>query len=149
MGGGAHVEGLVENDLLGRLERSNERTGDVLDMRDRTPGRSIRLEIDKSGGDREGGQIVEDDVEAHTRRNAISGRRPEIDRAKSIACKGDDVALGPHLGIAVGCDRVQRARFINHVVARQAVIAAGRRKQEAPDARPPSRPWPSARLPCG
>ena len=44
--GRAHVEGLIEDHFFRRLERGNEGAGDVLDMRDRPPGRSIRLEID-------------------------------------------------------------------------------------------------------
>ena len=52
--GGPHVEGLIEDDFFRRFERSDERTGDVLDMRYRPPGCSIRLEIDEPAGDREG-----------------------------------------------------------------------------------------------
>ena len=83
--GVAHVERLVEHHLFGRIERGNERAGDILDMRDRPPGRSIRLEVDDAAGDGKGRQIVEDDVEAHARRHAIGGRRPQIDRAEPIA----------------------------------------------------------------
>ena len=56
--GGADVERLIEDRLFGRIERSNKRAGDVLDMRDRPPGRSIRLEIDEAAGDGKGLRLL-------------------------------------------------------------------------------------------
>src|SRR6476660_3798399 len=74
VGGAADVEDLVEHELFRRLERGNECAGYVLNGCDRAPGRSIRLEVDASAGDREGCQIVENDVKAHARRDAVSAR---------------------------------------------------------------------------
>ena len=100
-------------------------------MRDRPPGSSIRLEVDDSAGDGKGRQIVEDDVEAHARRHAIGRRRAQIDRAESIARHGHDVVLSLDLGISVRRHRIQWAGLVDHVIARQAVIAARRGKQKA------------------
>ena len=102
-------------------------------MRDRPPRSSIRLEVDDSAGDGKGRQIVEDDVEAHARRHAVGGRRPQIDGAESVARQEHDVVLGLDFGIAVRRHRVQRAGLVDHVIARQAVVAARRGKQKALD----------------
>ena len=102
-------------------------------MHDRPPRRSVRLEIDEPRGDRPGDKIVENDVEADARRQAVGGRRAQIDRAEAVAGERGDVALGPDLGVAIGRDRVQRAGLVDHVIAGQAVIAARRGEQEALD----------------
>src|SRR5262249_58203734 len=68
-----HVESLVGHSFHGRLECGNEGAGDVLDVDDGSPRRSIRFHVNLTGGDRPGNEIVEDDVEAHARRNSIGG----------------------------------------------------------------------------
>ena len=55
--GAADVERLIENALLGRFECGDEGAGDILDMHDRPPGRSV-LEIDEPSGYRPGNQVL-------------------------------------------------------------------------------------------
>ena len=83
--GAADIERLIEDALLGRFERGDEGAGDVLDMHDRPPGRSVRLKIDEPSGHRPGHQVVEHDIESNAGRKAVGGRRTQKGGAKTVA----------------------------------------------------------------
>src|SRR6185437_730688 len=72
--GSSDVESFVEDFLDRRRQHCNEGARDVLDMNDRPPRASVRFQVDEFLGHCPSNKIVEDDVEAHARREAI-GRR--------------------------------------------------------------------------
>ena len=91
------------------------------------------LRINEPRGDRPGHEVVEHDVESDPRRQAVGGRRTQINGAEAVPGELGNVALRPDLGDAIGRDGVERACFLHHDLAGQAVIAARRGKQETLD----------------
>ena len=131
--GAADVERLIENALLGGFECGDEGAGDILDMHDRPPGRSVRLEIDEPSGHRPGNQVVEHDIESDPGRKTVCGRWTQEGGTEIIPGEQGDIALRPDLRDAVGRDGVERARFLHELIAGQTVIATRRGKQKALD----------------
>src|SRR5258708_28889475 len=76
------VERLVVNALAGGVKNSDERPRNVFDMHERTPGSAIALEIDASRGDSPCYEVVNHQVEAQTRRDAVSGSIPHVSRTE-------------------------------------------------------------------
>src|SRR5262249_5383435 len=59
----AHVECFIEHVIRGRLECSNECSGNILNMYNWSPGHAVRFQVDLSGRECPGDQIVQDDIE--------------------------------------------------------------------------------------
>ena len=66
-------------------------------------------------------------------RQAVGRGRAEINRGEPVVGELGDVALGADLRGAIGRDRVQLARLLDHLIAGKAVIAARGGEQEALD----------------
>ena len=82
--GAADIECLVVDAPHRRLERGDEGARDVLDMDDRSPGRPVGFKVNQACGDRPGHEVVEHDVESNAGRQAVGGRRAQINGAKAV-----------------------------------------------------------------
>ena len=100
--GRADVEGLVVDQLARRFEHRQRRARDVLDVHERAPRRAVALEHDLAGRVRPADEVVDHDVEAQARRDAVGGRVAQVGRAEGVVGERRDVLLGQHLGLAVG-----------------------------------------------
>src|SRR6266851_1097471 len=127
----SHVERLPAHRLPRRGQDGEERAGDVLDVNDGPPGRTVALEQDLAGGERPGYEVVEHDVEAEPRRNAIGGGAAQEGGCEGFVGEPGDVALGEHLGFAVSRDRVELGVLAHRRVSGSSVVAAGRGEHEA------------------
>src|SRR5207247_5452819 len=78
------VEGDVVDELAPRIQGAQDRSADVADVNDWSPGASVREEPDRSRGEGPAGQIVQDDVEPQTRRHAVGGGIPQRDRRERV-----------------------------------------------------------------
>ena len=85
LAGAADVPGAVVHDLTRRCERRDEDAADVLDVDDRTPRRAVREQLHLAGGERPGHQVVEHEIEAQERRDAVRGRVAQRGGAEAIA----------------------------------------------------------------
>src|SRR5580658_7960422 len=63
--GDADVKGLIVNGFQRGNECGEEGAADILDVDERPPGRSVRLNFDASGGNGPGDEIIEHHVEPH------------------------------------------------------------------------------------
>ncbi len=99
-------------------------------MNDRAPRRAVGFQEDASIRDRAGNEVVQHDVEADARRKTVGCRRPEEYRAEIGVGQFGDVTLGKDLRPPVRRHRTKRARLVDKVGGRLAVVAARRRKQE-------------------
>src|ERR1700730_10246367 len=129
----ADIIGLIEHAIIRRLQGSNEGPRNVLDMDNWAPWRAIRFQVDLSGCEAPRDKVVQDDVEAHARRNAVSCRGPQKDGAETVPGKARDVALGHDLRRAVSRHGIESASLVNHRFAGLTVIAARRSKDKTRD----------------
>ena len=129
------IERLARHGLGGGLHCGQKGAGNILDMHDRAPGRAVRLQIDQPLRHCPGDKIVQHDVEAHARRDAVSRRGPQEHRTEAVAGERGDIALRPDFRLAIRRHRVERAGLVDHLLAGFAVIRAGRRHYEARHAR--------------
>ena len=88
-----------------------------------------------AGRVRPAGEVVEDDVEAEPRRDAVDRRVAHRDDREPVASERREALLRAHLGLGVGGQRLERRPLVEQVVrSRRAVHRAGRREDEPPDA---------------
>ena len=104
----ADVEGLVVDRLARRLERGQEAARDVLDVGERAPRRAVALHPHLAGRVGVGDEVVDHDVAAQAGGDAVGGGVAQVDGAEVVVGERGDVALGQHLGAAVGGDGVER-----------------------------------------
>ena len=122
----ADVEGLVVDRLARRLERGQEAARDVLDVGERAPRRAVALHPHLAGRVGVGDEVVDDDVAAQARGDAVGGGVAQVDGAEVVVGERRDVALGQHLGAAVGRDRVERRPLVDRGVALGGAVGAAR-----------------------
>ena len=67
-GRGADIEGLIMNQVSGRLQGGDVGERDVRHVDHRAPGGAVALEIDQPLGEGPGGEVVDHEVEANSRR---------------------------------------------------------------------------------
>src|SRR5262245_14227468 len=89
--------------------------------------------MDFPGGEGPGDKIVENNVETHARGDAVGSSRSQIHRAEAVSGEARYVTLGLDFRSSVLGNWIERAGFVNHLLASEPVIAAGRGKYEAPD----------------
>ncbi len=65
--GASHIESCVMNQLTRSMERSNKRSGDILDVHNRSPGRAVAFQVNPARGKRPRNQIIENQIETKTR----------------------------------------------------------------------------------
>ena len=106
----ADVEGLVVDRLARRLERGEEAARDVLDVGERPPRRAVALHPHLARRVGVGDEVVDHDVAAQAGRDAVGGGVAQVDGAEVVVGERRDVALGQHLGLAVGGDGVEGGR---------------------------------------
>src|SRR5690606_14818549 len=97
------------------------------------PERAVAGHRDALRGPREPGEVVQHDVEPHPRRGAVGRRVAQKGRAEALVGELADVALDEHLALRVGRLRVHLRRLVENAAVADAVHAAGRRVDEAPD----------------
>ena len=127
------IKRLIMNALARRLQHSDKRTDDVLDMDDRPPWGAVALDVNLPGSDRPRNEVVQHQIEAHPGRYAVGGGVTQKDRAEVVGCQRGDAGLGQTFAFAVGRNRVEGGVFIQHRVARRAVGAARGREQKTRD----------------
>jgi hypothetical protein len=129
----ADVERLQVHELARRLERCQERARDVLDVDERAPGRAVAHDQDVARGEGETGQVVDDEVAAQPRRDAVGRGTAEERGAERVPRQQRDVLLGEQLRLAIGRDGVPGSVLVEELVAGRAIEAARRREDEALD----------------
>src|SRR5208282_3482049 len=93
-------------------------------------------QVDLPCRERPSDEVIQNNVEAHPRRKAVSGGWPQIDWTKPVVRQARDVAFGHHLRFAIGGNGIEISGLIDHRLPRLTVVAAGRSEHEAADANP-------------
>ena len=85
----------------------------VFDVDQRPPGGPVALQANRPKRDRRADEVVENDVEAQSRRNAVRRRKPQEDRREIIRRQLRERLLGPHLRRRVCGQRRQWRRLVD------------------------------------
>src|SRR5690348_7816863 len=100
-------------------------------MHDRPPGRAVALEVNLPRGKGPRRQVIQYEVEAESRRNAIGGGGSQEGRAEAIVGHGSERPLDVDLRLSIWRYRVEGGFLVKKVRSRCAVIATRRRIKEA------------------
>ncbi len=128
------VEDPAAHRILGRHETAVDRLANVLDMHDGAPGTAVARHGDALGRPGQRTQIVDDDIEAHTRRGTERCRIAQKYRREIRARHRQQVALHQHLAFGVGRLGVDARVLVEKISGPGAIDAARRGVDEAPDA---------------
>src|SRR4029077_12347956 len=97
---------------------------DVADVQNRTPRRTVALDINTSRCVRGSYEIVKHEIETQPGRRAISRGVSKIGRTKVLIGPLCYVSLDEYLRLSIRRDRIQRGCFIQKLVSRRAIRAA-------------------------
>ena len=82
--GTADVKRFAMHQLARGGNHGGKGAGNIFNVGDGTPGRAIALKEDSLGGERPGGQVVEHQVKAQARGDAIGGGAAEESRGEAV-----------------------------------------------------------------
>ena len=101
---------------------------------ERPPGSAVALDQDLARGDGIAHEVVDDEVAAKSRRDAVGGGISQVRRAEVVVGELTHVLLGQHLRLAVRRHRVERGLLVEEFFPGLSVEAARRREDEPRDA---------------
>src|SRR5580704_493624 len=119
------------DDFTRCFESSQERSRNILDVNDRTPGRAITLNVNPPGGEGPRDQVIKNEIESQARGYSVGGGVAKTSGTESRVRKIGEVSFNQNLGCAIRCDRVEFSGLVKDLVAGGAIGAARGGEDEA------------------
>src|ERR1700720_2745974 len=109
------------------MQSEDDRLADVFDMDERPPRRAVAGHPDLFGGPREPGQVVKNDVEAHTRASAECRGVAQEHRREICVGERSDIAFDQHLTFGISGLRIGRRLLVTIAAVLGRTIDTARR----------------------
>src|SRR4029077_10495313 len=127
-----YIEDFVMDEGDGCIEHAPNRSHDVTNVHDRTPGRAVTLNRYPSRSERRSYKIVQHHVQPQPRRSSISGRIPQKRRTEMSVSQLRYIVLDEDLRLAIRRHWIERSLLVQESISGRTVRAAGGREDETP-----------------